>query len=93
MNQDTEDLKSTDEAGQLERRVMLPKSAGHWELRYGKHISFWDVYMRDDWPMKGQVSPFATNENQTDPCAWLGNDNAIWRKVSDHYQGRLAGRN
>ena len=52
----------------------LPDAPGRWELVYsGGRISKWEVYMRDG-------VPYATNENQTDPCSWLGGDSSIWRR-------------
>lgn len=70
--------------------VILPDSQGHWELISDGESSFWDVYVRRNYPRAGIDCPYATNNNQTDPCMWLGGDDAMWRKISDEYQGRLA---
>lgn len=62
----------------------VPDSQGHWEKLDGCESSRWDVYFRD-W--RGAQHPFATNENQTDPCVWL---TGRWRKISNEYCGRMA---
>lgn len=70
--------------------MKLPDSQGHWELISDGESSFWDVYVRRNYHGAGIDCPYATNNNQTDPCMWLGGDDAMWRKISDEYQGRLA---
>ena len=60
--------------------VDYPDSEGHWELVSDIGTSEWDVYFVVG---KGYM---ATNENQTDPCAWL---TGKWRKLSNQFQGRL----
>lgn len=74
----------------FKKELKLPESNGHWELTYPDgYKSYWDVYIRRDWPKNGMSSPFATNEHQTDPCLWLGNEKCTWKKISDNYMGRL----
>jgi len=84
-NESTANEPATEPAGRIEALVSLPDSPGHWEcIVLGGKSTRWDVYFRD-W--RGAQHPFATNENQTDLCAWL---TGKWRKISDYYQGRLA---